>query len=78
VAEKDYWSFAEMQTLRTLTARGETFLAISKALPGRSRAACISKAHKLGIFSGQTPAERRREQAERLRAARALLGGSHA
>lgn len=78
MADWIHWTFAEMQTLRTMNARGATFSQISKALPGRSRAACISKAHKLGIFGEETPAMRRRKQAERVRAARVLMEGLHA
>lgn len=71
MAEKDYWTFDEMQTLRTMNARGATFREVAAALPGRTRAACIGKARKLGIVSDDTPAIRRRMQAERLRAERA-------
>jgi hypothetical protein len=77
VADWTHWSPAEIDTLRTKHADGATFVEISKALPGRSKAACISKAHKLGIYGHDGPAKRRR-QAERLRAQRAFLGGLHA
>lgn len=60
-----------MDVLQMMHARGYTFGEISKKLPGRSRAACISKAHKLGIYGADGPIKRR-QQAARLQARRAL------
>lgn len=49
MADWVHWTFAEMTALRTLRARGWGYADIAKAIPGRSEAACISKAHKLGL-----------------------------
>lgn len=72
MADWTHWQDHEIETLRTKHAAGATFVEISKSLSGRSKAACISKAHKLGLYGHDGPAKRR-QQAERLRAQRAFL-----
>lgn len=48
------WSDAELMILRSMRAAGESYARCSKALPGRTRNACISKAWRLEICAPPT------------------------
>lgn len=71
MADWTHWTSAEIAELKRRHALRQTFTEISRALPGRSRAACIGKAHKLDLF-GFDRAEQCRRGFERRRAERAL------
>lgn len=71
MADWTHWTDAEIRELRQRLHRRETFAQISAAITGRSRAACVSKARKLGLIFDDR-AEQCRRGFERRRAQRAL------
>lgn len=53
-ADDDEWSDAELATLRRMRAGGESYARCARALPGRTRNACISKAWRMEIYAPPT------------------------
>jgi hypothetical protein len=50
-ADDGEWSEAELDKLRSMRAAGKSYADCARALPGRTRNACISKAWRVGMYA---------------------------
>ena len=66
------WAEADDQQLRQLAEAGKSFSEIGAAI-GRTRNACIGRAHRIGVIKGDTKEPSQHPDAVRARAARAGL-----